>query len=77
MPAVFHRPRVVFKSRFDDCGHLFLRAFGRIGVRVIVPPSWTSRLTSSPGVRCASSMMVASKMMPCELPTLVMVLTMM
>src|SRR5438128_372544 len=49
---------------------------GRNGVSVIVPPSWTSTLTWSPAFRCARSINAASNMTPCELPILVIFLTM-
>ena len=46
------------------------------GVTVIVPPSCTSTFTWSPAFRCANSMSAASNIRPCELPILVIVLTM-
>src|SRR6266571_963543 len=49
---------------------------GRNGVRVIVPPSWTSTFTWSPAFRCARSINAASNITPCELPIFVIVLTM-
>src|SRR5207247_8084497 len=49
---------------------------GRNGVIVSVPPSWTSTFTRSPAFKWARSIRAASNIKPCELPILVIVLTM-
>src|SRR6185369_5271346 len=49
---------------------------GRSGVSVMVPPTCTSTFTSSPGLRWANSSKAESKIIPWELPTLLIVLTM-
>src|SRR4030095_10536323 len=49
---------------------------GWMGVKTIEPPGWTVTFTLSPTLIRARSMSAASKMMPWELPTLVMVLVM-
>ena len=42
---------------------------GRIGVRMMVPPSWTVTVSRSPALTRARSISELSKIMPCELPT--------
>jgi hypothetical protein len=49
---------------------------GRTGVKTIEPPSCTVTVTWSPTFTRARSMSAASKMIPCELPTLEIVLVM-
>ncbi len=49
---------------------------GSMGAIVMAPPEWTSTFTSSPTLSRASCSRAESKMMPCELPILVMVLIM-
>src|SRR4030095_76 len=48
---------------------------GAIGVMTMVPPSCTVTLTRSPILSPVSARSAASKMRPCELPTLAMVLS--
>lgn len=49
---------------------------GRTGVKTIDPPSCTVTVTWSPTFTRAKSMSAESKMIPCELPTLQIVLVM-